>query len=148
MNNALVIIISLLIGFAFGTIFSFFNHYLLLRAFRTMTLEDEAKDKQIITRAYFWRYIINIVALVAVFIVRAHLPFKWEYILIGTAIGLTIPGRILAMKTGFEKKPDFIGSRVTEPEKIEDLLPKKTEDGRVIVDDKAFFNDLNKNKEK
>ena len=142
MNNAVAIIISVVMGTAFGTIFAFLDHYMLLKALRKLTFSDDSKDKGIIRRVYILRYVINLVVLIFVFVIRDYLPFRWEYILIGTALGLTLPARFLAMHMGIEKKPSFVSkSRMTEPENIDDIMPEVSEDGRVIVDDRAFDND-------
>ena len=149
LNNAVIIILSILIGFAFGTIFSVLDHYLLLRVLKNLSLEDEAKDKASITRVYVQRYVINVVVLIVIFIFRGYYaPFNWEYILIGAALGLTLPSRFLAIRMGIEKKPGLgMKSRMTEPENPQDFMPETSEDGRVIVDDKAFFKDINEDKD-
>ncbi|MDD2568394.1 MAG: hypothetical protein PHN47_02955 [Clostridia bacterium] len=140
MNNTTVIVLSLLLGGAVGTVFSVIDHLLLLRTLRKLSLNDEMQNKQSIARVYAVRYIINIAVLIIVFAVRNYLPFNWEFILIGTAIGLTLPARVLAMHMGLEKKPgEKLTERLAEPEKIDDLMPRKAEDGRVIVDEKAFL---------
>lgn len=148
MNSTVVIVLSLLLGGAVGTVFSVIDHYLLLRTLRNLNLDDELQNKQSITRVYVVRYVINIAVLVVVFAVRNYLPFDWQFILIGTAVGLTLPARFLAMRMGLERKPgQKLTDIIAEPEKPEDLLPAQAEDGRVIVDEKAFFREENAKKQ-
>lgn len=57
--------------------------------------------KQNQNRKFFWVYIlrqlINISLLSTVFLIRNCLPFSYVYLLIGTAMGITVPSIILAL---------------------------------------------------
>ena len=55
MNSTVVIVLSLLLGGAVGTVFSVIDHYLLLRTLRNLNLDDELQNKQSITRVYVVR---------------------------------------------------------------------------------------------
>ena len=98
-------LLSLLIGILMGTVFAVLNHLILLSGMKRLKVEEEKSATSMVTRVYLIRYIINLVVLFALFFLRKYLPFNWEYSLIGAAVGLTVPARIMSVKWGLEKKP-------------------------------------------
>lgn len=97
------IAISLVIGILIGTVFAVFNHLILLRGMKRLDASNQKSANSLITKIYVIRYLINLAVLFIIFFLRSKLPFSWEYILLGSAVGLTVPARIFSVKWGLEK---------------------------------------------
>lgn len=84
------IVKSLFEGLAFGAAVAAVNHWLIWSIVKNYDKYDPKKAKTKLFVRYFIRYILDVLAL---FLVYKHL-----YVLIGTALGLTLVGKVLAAK--------------------------------------------------
>lgn len=90
------IVKSLFIGLAFGTVVALGNHWLIWSVIKNYEHYDPKKAKTKVMVRYLLRYAVDALAL---FLVYKHL-----YILVGTAFGLTLVGKVLAAKYTFLKR--------------------------------------------
>ena len=94
----LEIVISLFIGLFFGSTVGIFNHWLVWSAFKKSDRLPPAKARNKLMGRYLIRYAVNFLTLATYFWHRD------TFILVGTAVGLTLMGKILAVKYSFFKK--------------------------------------------
>lgn len=86
-------IIGGLVGLVFGCAVACCSAWLTKRSLK--------KDKTVaVMGVSFLRQLLDIAALLVVFLLRNVLPFPLYAVLIGTAIGLSVGGIILAVRTG------------------------------------------------
>ena|SRR5690625_5303579 len=96
------LVIGLIIGFVFGFIFSYLEYRLLKWKLRKL---DEKGDNSTagVMKIYGLRYLISLLVLLVVFLTRNLFPWHFYGTLIGTAMGLTIPSQIMAIRAGLTK---------------------------------------------
>ncbi|MGI6066205.1 MAG: ATP synthase subunit I [Bacillota bacterium] len=92
------IVKSLLIGLAFGALVGLFNHWLVWSVLKKSDQFTPAQAKNKLMMRYIFRYFINVAVL------ATYLLHRDTYVLIGTAVGLTILGKILAVNYSFLKR--------------------------------------------
>lgn len=92
------IVISLLVGLVFGSAVGIFNHWLVWSALMKSEHLPPAKVRNKIMGRYLIRYAVNFLTL------ATYLWHKDTYILVGTAVGLTLVGKFLAVKYSVLKK--------------------------------------------
>ena len=89
---------SLLIGLVFGAVVGLFNHWLVWSVTKdTEGYTPTQVQNRFMTR-YLIRYFVNAVAM------ATYIWHKDTYILVGTAVGLTVFGKVLAIKYSSLKK--------------------------------------------
>jgi len=88
----------LILGIAFGTIVGLFNHWLVWSVMKNIEQYPPAKGRNKLMGRYLIRYLMNLFAM------AAFLLHRNTYILIGTAVGLTVLGKILAINYAFFKR--------------------------------------------
>lgn len=89
---------SLIIGLAFGAVVSSFNHWLVWSVTNKTEGYTPAQVQNRFMTRYLIRYLINALAM------ATYLWHKDTYILVGTAVGLTVLGKVLAVKYAYVKK--------------------------------------------
>jgi len=92
------IVISLLVGLIFGSAVGSLNHWLVWSALKKSDQLRPAQVRNKLMGRYLIRYGVDFLAL------ATYLWHKDTYILVGTAVGLTLIGKILAVKYSFLKK--------------------------------------------
>lgn len=92
------IIISLLVGLIFGSLVGSLNHWLVWSALKKAGDVPLAAAKNKVMGRYLIRFVLDFLAMATFFI------HKDIYVLVGTAVGLTIIGKILAIKYSLLKK--------------------------------------------
>lgn len=92
------ILASLLIGLVFGSAVGAFNHWLVWSALQKTDELRPAQVKNKFMMRYLIRYAVDFLAL------GTYLLHRDTYVLVGTAVGLTLIGKILAVKYSFLKK--------------------------------------------
>jgi len=92
------IIISLIVGILFGSAVGIFNHWLVWSALKKAEHLPPAKARNKVMARYLIRYAVNFITL------ATYLWHKDTYVLVGTALGLTLMGKYLAVKYSFFKK--------------------------------------------
>ncbi|MGI6685653.1 MAG: ATP synthase subunit I [Bacillota bacterium] len=92
------IVISLLVGVIFGSAVGILNHWLVWSALKQSEQLSPAKARNKVMGRYLIRYAINFITL------ATYLWHKDTYILIGTALGLSLMGKFLAVKYSILKK--------------------------------------------
>ncbi len=92
------IVQSLLIGLAFGGVVAVFNHWLVWSWFKKTDKLPPAEAKKKLMVRYLIRYLINVLTL------ATYLLHRDTYLLIGTAAGLVLLGKILSINTFFNRK--------------------------------------------
>ena len=92
------IVKSLLIGLAFGALVGLFNHWLVWSVLKKSDQFTPPQAKNKLMMRYIFRYFINVAVL------ATYLLHRDTYVLIGTAVGLTILGKILAVNYSFLKR--------------------------------------------
>lgn len=94
--------IGLAAGFVFGGIFAFIEHRLLIS--RLAKLDERGNESAAdVMKIYALRYLISVLVLLCVFLTRKLVPLNYYGTLIGTALGLTLPSQIMAMRAGLNK---------------------------------------------
>lgn len=109
--------LDLLIGFLWGALFSVANYAYLQRVIRKNADKPAQKATLAVVNAHFVRYFLNIAALVAV--------YKYMWVLVGTAVGLTLMLKYSIIKQFIEsrkhpyisKRPGRVRQRSSRPEK-------------------------------
>lgn len=91
-------VMSLLGGLVFGSIIGSLNHWLVWSALKNTDQQRPAQVKNKLMGRYLIRYVVDFLAL------ATYLWHKDTYILVGTALGLTLIGKVLAVKYSFLKK--------------------------------------------
>lgn len=94
----LIIVKALLIGLAFGGMVGMFNHWLVWSVMKKAEHYTPARAKNKLMMRYLMRYFVNVLVL------ATYLLHRDTYMLIGTAVGLTIVAKILAINYTFLKK--------------------------------------------
>lgn len=101
------IIFGSLSGLAFGFFIGFFKYYLLWRPVIIRPTQQNETGSAFVL-GYIIRYLISffvdIIALFCVYIFREHLPWNYFYILIGTAVSLSIVSMLFAIKSKISGK--------------------------------------------
>lgn len=92
------ILIGLLVGLLFGSAAGSLNHWLVWSALKKTEHLRPAQVRNKLMARYLIRYAVDFLAL------ATYLWHKDTYILVGTAVGLTLIGKILAVKYSFQKK--------------------------------------------
>lgn len=88
-------IISALIGFAYGCLFCWFNHRILMKAVAKTDPEmQHQKAAADVVKAYIIRYIVSLLSLVLVIFICKIVPLHFLTTIIAAAIGLTLPSQI------------------------------------------------------
>jgi len=95
---ALEITKSIIIGLAFGGAVGLFNHWLVWSASKENEGETPRQVQNRVMGRYLIRYFINILTM------ATYLWHKDMYLLAGTAVGLTVLGKALAVNQTFGKK--------------------------------------------
>lgn len=100
------ILYASLAGLVFGSIISVFNFFLLKKSVSSLgeNNSDPKAGTNKILKLYAIRYVLDVVALLAVFLLKDFLPFSWQYTALFTAVGLTVPMQILVVISGTNKK--------------------------------------------
>ena len=92
-------IIGGLLGLAFGTAVASLSAWLTSRSLK--------KEKTALVMGVgFLRQLLDITALLIVFLLRKVLPFPLYAMLIGTAVGLSVGGIVLAVRVGKKMEKD------------------------------------------
>jgi hypothetical protein len=96
--------LDLLIGFLWGAMFSVGNYAYLQWVIRKNADKPAQKATLAVVNAHFVRYFLNIIALVAV--------YKYMWVLVGTAVGLTVMLKYTIIKQFIEsRKHPYISRR-------------------------------------
>lgn len=91
----MIYIISVLAGFAYGCLFCWFNHQVLMKAVNKVDpAENGQKAATEVMKAYVLRYVVSLLALVLVIFICKLLPLHFLTTIIAAAFGLTIPSQI------------------------------------------------------
>ncbi|GEM_PF-4006523 len=98
------IVFGLLVGFVYGIIFGIINYKLLQN---TLKKADTQNFKRIFTRCYIIRAVINLTAFFIVFFLRNHLPWRFEFVLLGLVVALILPTRFLIFNVNSHEKSNF-----------------------------------------
>ena len=94
-------IIGFLLGFAFGLLVSWINFLLIKKATRA---EDKAAAQPAgesvagIVKAYIIKLFLDVASLMLAFFLRNWYPYPYTFVLLGVAIALLVPGRIMTVK--------------------------------------------------
>lgn len=91
-------VLPLAAGLVIGFIFSFINYLITIKADERAAKLEPAKQRTVIFKAFGLRYAINVLALLMVFLLRNVIPLDFTLLMIGTALGLTLPGRFMLVK--------------------------------------------------
>jgi len=97
----MLLLLGGLAGFLFGCLIAFLNHRMTQR-FSEKT--DADNMKKAFAKIYILRQAMNIAALLLIYFCRNLLPVPFYYPLIGTAIGLSLPSQVLAIRAVLAKK--------------------------------------------
>lgn len=100
------ILYASLAGLAFGSIISIIN-FLLLKKFVDNIGKGNSNPKDStkkIFKLYAVRYVLDVLTLLVIFLGKDYLPFRWEYMALFAAVGLTAPMQILFATSGMNKK--------------------------------------------
>lgn len=89
---------SLFTGLFFGSLVAFFNHWLVWSLMKKGDQYSPAVFKNKLMIRYIMRYFVNVLAL------ATYLLHKETFVLVGTAVALSIVGKILAINYNFLKK--------------------------------------------
>ncbi|MCR6545430.1 ATP synthase subunit I [Dehalobacterium formicoaceticum] len=92
------ILISLLVGLVFGSLIGALNHWLVWSALKKAGDVPSPAAKNKLMGRYLIRFMLDFLAMATFFI------HKDLYVLVGTAVGLTLIGKVLAVKYSFVKK--------------------------------------------
>lgn len=92
------IIISSLVGLAFGSAVGSLNHWLVWSVLKKSDQFRPAQARNKLMARYLLRYALDFFAL------GTYLWHNDTYILVGTALGLTLIGKVLAVKYSLVKK--------------------------------------------
>jgi len=98
------ILFGLIFGLIVGTVVGLFNFWIIWRASRTQEGEDGRKSTNRLLARLLLRYVLDIATMVVLFLFHDKYPFSYEYVLVGGATGLVVPGRILSLKKGLAKR--------------------------------------------
>jgi len=92
------IVVSLIIGLVFGSLVGVFNHWLVWSALKKTEHLPPVKVRNKLMGRYLIRYGVNFLTM------ATYLWHRDTYILVGTAVGLTLMGKFLAVKYSLFKK--------------------------------------------
>lgn len=111
------ILYSALIGCFFGAICAFAETMLLLNIVKRAGAKAAAQiaageDVNVVNqqqtgnvmKAFIVRYFVNVLAILAIFLLRDMLPFKWQYILLFFGVSLAALGQVLLIVSGLRKR--------------------------------------------
>ena len=67
---------------------------------------EEATQRQagMLMKTFILRYFINVMAILAIFLLRGMLPYKWEYILLFFGVSLVGVGQLLLIISGLRDR--------------------------------------------
>lgn len=66
--------------------------------------EVNKKQTTALMQCFIARYFVNVLAILAVFLLRGMLPFKWEYILLFFGVSLAAVGQIALVASGLKER--------------------------------------------
>ncbi len=69
--------------------------------------DKQAEDRQtlnVILRFHVSKYLLDVLLLLGLFLARNMLPFRWEYILLGVALMITVFFQIMLACSGMNKR--------------------------------------------
>ena len=91
----MIYVLSALAGFAYGCLFCYGNHKILMNAVDSVDpVKEPRKAATKVMRAYIFRWLVSLVSLVLVIFICKLLPLHFLSTIIAAAVGLTVPSQI------------------------------------------------------
>ncbi len=91
------IVFSIITGGVFGSIIGFLKYFFLWRPMLKGESQNPPESARI-AGGYFISMLVNVLALLAVYLIRNKLPLDYIWLLIGVAVSLSLWGRLYSLK--------------------------------------------------